>query len=175
MEQSMIPPRETPDCDSRYMGIALMVSGMSKDPNTQVGCVIISPTNVPRGWGYNGPPRRINDRSFSWERPYKNDLIEHAEVNAIDYSNGPLEGSTLYCTAFPCKTCMIRIVKKEIAKVVYMERKYDSGSSQADPAAFARSIEIAKMGGVLVEPFGGNLEWIDAWVLHLKQLGIIHI
>ena len=39
---TLIPPRKTPDRDSRYMGQALMQMAMSKDPNTQVGAVIIS-------------------------------------------------------------------------------------------------------------------------------------
>jgi dCMP deaminase len=155
------------------MGIALMISGLSKDPNTQVGCVIINPKNQPLGWGYNGPPSKIKDHTFSWERPFKNDLIEHAEVNAIDYSNGNLEGSTLYCTAFPCKSCMVRIVKKEIARVVYKERVYDAGSMQADPTAFQRSMEIAEMGSVIVQPFQGDLKWVEEWVSQLKQLELL--
>ena len=169
----MIPPRDTPDRDSRYMGLALMMMAFSKDPNTQVGAVIISPTNVPLGWGYNGPPRLIDDNSFSWERPGKNDLIEHAEVNAIDYSHGNLVGSTLYCTAFPCKNCMIRVVKKEIGRVVYMPRKYDAGSMQSDPTAFNRSMEIARMAGVHVQEFGGDVSWVPGWVENLRQLGML--
>jgi dCMP deaminase len=169
----MIPPRNTPDRDARYMGLALMVSAFSKDPNTQVGAMIISPDNTPLGSGYNGPPRLIDDHSFSWERPNKNDLIEHAEQNAIDYSNGNLVGSTLYCTAFPCKACMVRIVKKEISRVVYLDRKYDSGSMQAGPDAFTRSMEIAQMGSVRIDKFSGSVLWIPEWVDNLKQLGLL--
>ena len=175
MTPPIIPPRNTPDRDSRYMGLALMMSGLSKDPNTQVGAVIINPNNRPMGWGYNGPPRKIDDATFSWERPHKNDLIQHAEENAIDYSNGDIVGGTLYCTAFPCKKCMIRIVKEEISRVVYLHRNYDAGSMQADPVAFARSMEIAQMGGVTVDKFDGNLSWIDEWTSNLKQMGLLPI
>jgi dCMP deaminase len=171
----MIPPRKTPDRDSRYMGLALMISAFSKDKDTQVGAIITSSDNRPLGSGYNGAPKNIDDNSFSWERPGKRDFIEHAEVNAIDYSNGDLKGSTLYCTSFPCKSCMLRIVKKEISRVVYLDRQYDSGSMQADPEAFARSMEIATLGGVQVDKFEGSVSWLPEWIENLKTMGLLHI
>ena len=69
----IIPPRETPDRDSRYMGLAWIHAGFSKDPNTQVGAQIVDQYNQPLGSGYNGPPRKIDDSSFSWCRPPKDD------------------------------------------------------------------------------------------------------
>ena len=137
-EKKKIPPRQVPDRDSKYMGLAWIHAAFSKDPSTQVGAVIVSDDNFPLGSGYNGPPRKVDDNAFSWDRPSKEnpdefskyDIIVHAEVNAIDHScGGYLEDSTLYVTALPCPACMKEIVRKEIGRVVYMDFQSTKSSS----------------------------------------------
>ena len=60
-----VPPRQVPDRDSKYMGLAWIHASFSKDPYTQVGCVIVASDNVPLGSGYNGPGPDVDDESFS--------------------------------------------------------------------------------------------------------------
>lgn len=179
-EKIKIAPRHVPDRDSKYMGEAWMKASFSKDPSTQVGAVIIDSANYPLGSGYNGPPREIDDRSFSWERPPKEnpdafskyDVVVHAEINAIDRSPGSLRGATLYVTALPCPKCMLEIVRKEIGRVVYYDFQSSQSSSLQNAAWREKSIEIARLGHIRLEEFKGNLNWIPDWIKRLKDLGI---
>jgi len=177
----MVPPRETPDRDSKYMGLAWIHAGFSKDPSTQVGAQIVDAYNQPLGSGYNGPPRLVDDESFSWERPPKDqpdtfskyDIIVHAEINAIDHSCGAdLSGSTLYVTALPCPRCMLEIVRKEIERVMYYDYQSSKSSSLQNAAWREKTMEIARMAGIKMEKFRGNVGWIADWTRRLKEIGI---
>ena len=54
--------------DEYFMGVARLSARRSKDPNTQVGCCIVSNTNRILSMGYNGFPNGIGDDEFPWER-----------------------------------------------------------------------------------------------------------
>lgn len=54
--------------DEYFMGIAKMSSMRSKDPNTQVGCCIVSQENRILSVGYNGFPMGCSDDEFPWDR-----------------------------------------------------------------------------------------------------------
>ena len=70
--------------NSRFMDLARLVAGWSKDTSTKVGCVIIGPDKEIRSTGYNGFPRGVDDTiPAGHERPAKYDFTEHAERNAI--------------------------------------------------------------------------------------------
>jgi dCMP deaminase len=172
-EKKRVPPRIVPDRDSKYMAMALIVAGLSKDPSTQIGSLIIDEDNSPLGWGYNGPPAQIDDNAINWDRPDKYDFIIHAEENAIDHSNAWLGNATIYVTGLPCKKCMLRIVSKGIKRVCYLEREYDKNSMQVVSADVARVHEIAKLGGVKLDAFKGNLNWLPDWTIVLRNLGIL--
>lgn len=47
--------------DSRFMDLARLVAGWSKDPSTQVGAVIVDPDKRIVSTGFNGFPRCVND------------------------------------------------------------------------------------------------------------------
>ena len=173
-------PRKTPDREAKYMGLAWFYASFSKDPNTQVGAVIVDEYNYPLGCGYNGPPRLVDDNSFSWERSVdsekfgKNDIIIHAEINAIEHSCGKdLSGSTLYVTGLPCPKCMLYIANKEMKLVVYMDYRSDSGSSLQNTQWRDKSLEIAEMGQVKVKEFKGGVAWMADWILRLKEMRVL--
>jgi dCMP deaminase len=177
-------PRETPDRDSKYMGLAWIHASFSKDPNTQVGAQIVGPNNMPLGSGYNGPPRSMQDKEVIWDRPPKDDpealskydLMVHAEINAIDHCWGcDLSKSTLYVTALPCPKCMLEIVRKDIGKIVYFDYQSSSTSSLQNEKWRAKSLEIARLGQITVKEFEGSLAWLQDWTLNLKQLGIFEM
>ena len=89
--------------DEYFMGVALLSGLRSKDPNTQVGCCIVSPDNKILSMGYNGLPRGCSDDDFPWTRDGEDPLetkyvySTHSELNAIlNYSGGSLEGARMY-------------------------------------------------------------------------------
>ena len=92
--------RQVPGWDEYYLDICKVVAARSKDPNTQIGCVIAGPAHEIRSTGYNSLPRGIRDDvPERLERPTKYLWMEHAERNAIYNAarcGTPLEGCTLY-------------------------------------------------------------------------------
>jgi dCMP deaminase len=177
-----VQPRETPDRDSKYMGLAWIHAGFSKDPSTQVGAQIVDTNNYPLGSGFNGPPRGMNDSDVIWTRPTKEnpdalskyDLMVHAEINAMEHSYGAdLSNATLYVTALPCSKCMLDIVKKRITRVVYFN--FQSNKNSMLQKNGQKTFEIARLGDVSLEEFKGNINWVLDWSSNLKQLGIFEM
>ena len=117
------------------MGIAVLSSLRSKDPNTQVGACIVSPEKKIIGVGYNGFPIGCSDDDLPWAREgewleTKYPYVCHAELNAI--LNSPissLKGATLYVALFPCNECAKAIIQTGIRKVVYLSNKYETTDS----------------------------------------------
>lgn len=119
--------------DEYFMGVAYMSAQRSKDPNSQVGCCIVSEDNKILSMGYNGLPRGCSDDDFPWNRenaesdPYnaKYFYVTHSEMNAIlNYRGGSLEGSKLYVTLFPCNECAKAIIQSGIRTIIYADDKY---------------------------------------------------
>mgnify|MGYP001624694037 CR=1 FL=1 len=54
--------------DEYFMGIAILSSKRSKDPNTGVGSCIVGSDNRILSLGYNGMPIGCSDDIFPWER-----------------------------------------------------------------------------------------------------------
>ncbi len=121
--------------DEYFMGIAVLSSLRSKDPNTQVGACIVSPDKKIIGVGYNGFPTGCSDDELPWQREgewleTKYPYVCHAELNAI--LNSPissLKGATLYVALFPCNECAKAIIQTGIKKVVYLSNKYETSDS----------------------------------------------
>lgn len=115
--------------DEYFMGIAMMSSFRSKDPNTQVGACIVSPEHKILSMGYNGFPEGCSDDEFPWCREGEDNkylYTTHSELNAIlNYRGGSLEGSTIYVTLFPCNECAKAIIQSGIKEIVYDSDKYD--------------------------------------------------
>ena len=122
--------------DEYFMGVAQLSGHRSKDPNTQVGCCIVSDNNKILSMGYNGFPRGCSDEDFPWDREgeeldtTKYAYVTHAELNAIlNYRGGSLEGSSLYVSLFPCNECAKDIIQTGIKRVVYDSDKYEGTPS----------------------------------------------
>lgn len=169
-------PRIAPNRDEFYLGMALWYAGKSKDPSTQCGAVIISADNKPLGWGYNGPPKSIDDNLMDWSRPAKYAFIKHAERNAIKHACGDLCGSTIYVTARPCPDCMLEIADFEIAKVVYYPYapRDDESSMLRNDKLWQDTENIANQAGVELVEFSDDLDWmIDRynWMIDAKIFG----
>ena len=127
--------------DEYFMGVAYLASERSKDPNSQVGCCIVSQDNKILSMGYNGFPMGCSDDEFPWDRenaaedPYntKYMYVTHSEMNAIlNFRGGSLEGSKLYVTLFPCNECTKAIIQSGIRTIIYDSDKYaDTPSTKA--------------------------------------------
>ena len=132
--------------DEYFMGIAMLSSYRSKDPNTQVGACIVNDRNKIMSVGYNGLPSGCSDDEFPWERTgneydTKYPYVCHAELNAIlNSAHNNLKGARVYVTLFPCNECTKAIIQSGIAEVVYYGDKYhDSDSSVAARFMFKKA------------------------------------
>jgi dCMP deaminase len=111
------------DWDGRFLGLAAHIAAWSKDPSTQVGCVIVGPDREVRSTGFNGLPRGIADteaRLTNRERKYP--LICHAEENAIMHAARigiSLKGCTAYVTWPPCTRCSRSLIQAGVSAVVF--------------------------------------------------------
>lgn len=116
--------------DEFFAGVSHLASLRSKDPNTQVGAVIVKNNKIV-STGYNGFPFGCSDDEYPWEREgetYKTKYpyVVHAELNCILNARGlDLTGSTLYVSLFPCHECAKAIIQSGIKEVVYSSDKYD--------------------------------------------------
>ena len=147
--------------DEYFMGVAMLSGMRSKDPNTQVGCCIVSQDNKILSMGYNGFPMGCSDDKFPWAREgdaldTKYLYVTHSELNAIlNYRGGSLEGSKLYVTLFPCNECAKAIIQAGITTIVYGEDKY------ADTPAVRASKRMLNAAGVRYyqyQPTGRKIE-----------------
>jgi len=115
-------PHDIPTWDQYYLDICKVVASRSKDPNTQIGCVIIGPAREIRSTGYNSFPRGIRDDvPERLVRPTKYLWIEHAERNAICNAARAGTGTdlcTIYVEIMPCMDCARAIVQAGIREVV---------------------------------------------------------
>jgi dCMP deaminase len=106
--------------EERFLDLTKHVSRWSKDPSTQVGCVIVNDDKRVVGMGYNGFPKGVVDLDSRYEdREQKYPRVVHAEPNAILNATGSVKGCTLF--AWPlntCTTCAALIIQAGI-KTVY--------------------------------------------------------
>lgn len=118
--------------DEFFMGVAILSSRRSKDPNTQVGACIVSKDNRILSVGYNGTPNGFDDIYFPWDREgeeleTKYLYVVHSERNAILNYRGNVkdfEGAKLYVTMFPCNECAKELIQVGIKEILYLEDKY---------------------------------------------------
>ena len=111
------------DWDKRFLQLAKHISEWSKDPSTQVGCVVVGPDRELRSTGFNGLPRGIEDNDQRLNnREIKYPLICHAEENAIMHAariGMSLKDCTAYVTWPPCTRCARSLIQAGISTIVY--------------------------------------------------------
>lgn len=106
--------------DKRFIDLATMVGGWSKEPRSRVGAVIVRPDRSIASLGFNGFPRGVDDSDERLaDRPLKNSIAVHAEMNAILAAHSSVQGCTIYVTPLlPCSHCAGAIVQSGIKRVV---------------------------------------------------------
>ena len=111
------------DKEADYLDVpAYLANKFSRDNSTKVGAIVIDPESFQiLVTGYNGFPRKVEERPERKERPDKYTYTEHAERNAL-YSAARsgirLKGATMICTMFPCSDCARGIIQSGIAKLI---------------------------------------------------------
>ncbi len=145
--------------DEYFMGVAILASKRSKDPNTQVGACIVDGNNIILSTGYNGFPYGCSDDIFPWEREgddTKYNYVVHAELNAILNARGKnLNGAKLYVDLFPCNECAKAIIQSGVSEVVYLYDKY------ADSAATIASKRMLTSAGIKLTQFSSDKKKIE--------------
>ena len=148
--------KNVPSKTNVYMAMAKLISKRSKDPNTQVGAIIVSKDDRILSVGYNGFPNGCSDDEFPWARSAKCEYdtkypyVVHAELNAIlnfRGDNKAFEGSTLYVTLFPCHECAKAIIQSGITRLVYLDNKYQ------DTEDFKESLRMLKAASIMIDPY----------------------
>jgi dCMP deaminase len=113
--------REVKSWGHYFMDMAHMASTRSKDPNTNVGAVLVDNNRSIIETGYNGFAPGLKENEERWQRPTKYAYVIHAEQNAIGRAaraGKRLDGATLFCTHLPCKECAKMILASGIRNVV---------------------------------------------------------
>lgn len=153
MESNKIAKRRNvPSKVNVYMSMARIISKRSKDPNTQVGAIIVSQNDRILSVGYNGFPNNCSDDDFPWARHAEKEsdtkypYVVHAELNAIlnfRGDNKALEGSTLYVTLFPCHECTKVIIQSGISRIVYLEDKYEDTEDHYEACRMLKAANVS--------------------------------
>lgn len=143
--------------DDYFMGIAVLSSHRSKDPNSQVGACIVDARHKIVGIGYNGFPLGCSDDALPWAREAENRLdtkypyVCHAELNAIlNKIAADITGCRLYVTLFPCNECAKLVIQSGIREIVYLSDKYH------DTESGAAARRMFDMAGVVYRPFAAK-------------------
>ncbi len=115
--------------DEYFMKIAKVVSERSTclPHRSQVGAVLVKDNHIIAS-GYNGPPSGFphcdscyRDDSKKGEN-LENCPAVHAEQNVIIQAalhGASPDGGTIYCTHFPCVTCLRMVINSKVKRVVY--------------------------------------------------------
>ena len=109
--------------DESFLELAKQIASWSKDPSTQVGCVVVGPDREIRSTGFNGLPRGIEDSEDRLNnREIKYPMICHAEENAIMHAARigiSLKDCTAYVTWPPCTRCARSLIQAGVSEIIY--------------------------------------------------------
>lgn len=133
----------------RFLGLAEAISSWSKDPSTKVGCVIVSTDKVILATGYNGLPRKVEDRPERMQRPAKYLWTSHAEANAVAHAartGVSLDRSIAVVTHAPCASCARTLIQAGVMRVFVGD-----GTTSMPPEEFAVAAQMFEESGVIVE------------------------
>ncbi len=115
-----------PCWDTYFMDICEVVKNRSPD-KTKVGAVMVSlKDNRIISTGYNSVCSGLDDSNIDWtNRERIKDIVIHAEMNAVLYSQSRFEDAVLYCTLSPCKDCVKLLSATQIRKIIYKNEYKD--------------------------------------------------
>lgn len=115
--------------DLRYLKLAKLVAGWSKDPNAKVGAVIVRNNRVV-ATGFNGLPSDVLDSDARLQdQEVKLQMTVHAEENALIVAGPRVEGATIYVHGKPvCPRCAASLIQAGVSRVVAAKPEANSQS-----------------------------------------------
>ena len=141
--------RYGPKWDSRFMAVAREVATWSKDPNKQVGAVLVSPDGRRISWGYNGLPAGLSDDECLDNGKGRLSLSLHAELNALANCSERPVNWCLFVTEFPCAPCAAILMQSGVTRVV--------APSVLDRSSWTESQRLARIAlqaaGIIVKEY----------------------
>jgi dCMP deaminase len=106
--------------DNFFIKEAKRISAASKDPSSQVGCIIVcGETYTPITQGFNTFPKETDHSCFTWEKPAKYYTVIHAEMSAVLATTKSLKGAKAFVTDAPCESCLKHMLHAGIREVYY--------------------------------------------------------
>lgn len=143
--------------DRRFLGLAALVAGWSKDPGTQAGAAIIRPDRTVASVGYNGFPRGLQDSpALLSDREAKLSRTVHCEMNAIISARERLDGYALFTWPFlTCDRCAVHVAQAGIARVVTVMP--DAEREERWGAAFDLARSYYREAGIQVVEYSREL------------------
>lgn len=155
-ETESLEPYKRKSWDEYFLDIASLVSSRSTCLRRKVGAVLVKDNHI-LATGYNGAPRGLEhclDRGCIREQNNipsgeRHEFCRgiHAEQNAIIQAavhGVSIEGSTLYCTNFPCSLCSKMIINAKVKKIIYVEGYPDDLAKELIAES---DVELLQLGG----------------------------
>ena len=128
-----------PHWQDYFIKLALDAATLSKDPATQVGCILVGEDRNPLTTGYNGFARGVADLMCRYhDKEGKLTRMIHAEANAVAAAARAgvrLKGCTAIVTKHPCSICAGLLIQAGAVEIICPHP--DDGSR------WQRSYEIA--------------------------------
>ena len=116
--------------DEYFLKIAETVALKSKDPSSQMGCVIVDNHKRVVSVGYNGMVQGADESKMTLkDRPMKYHFVIHSEMNALLYAHKDLTGCTIYNMIATCDNCLKHCLQAGIKRFVYKELRVHSHST----------------------------------------------
>lgn len=148
--------------DRRFLEVAKVVSGWSKDPSSKIGAVVVNDLGQIVGTGFNGFPRGVEDTEERYnDRELKYKLVAHAEFNACIQAGERARGSTLY--VYPgwgspcmCTDCTKIAIQSGIKRVVGAIREIDKEKLERWKESLALGQLMCDEAGIKTEQYHGD-------------------
>lgn len=118
--------RDVPSWDEYFINGCSWVSSRSKDPDTQVGCIVVDEDKHIIATGYNGMPPGMEESAEIWKRPTKYKYVNHGEHNSFSHATRSFKNGTMYINIWPCESCARLITSSGLNRVVVGSDYYKS-------------------------------------------------
>lgn len=152
-----------------FMAMAFVLSTLSKDSETQHGCIIINDENHIVGGGYNSFPMGCRDHELPSKRPEKYPYMVHSEANGLSFCTIKPTNCTLIVTGHPCLECIKRMWQEGISKVIFCDRM---SSCLSDEDKKSRELLLSMCPIKFIE-FQPKLDFLCDMVKKLYKLNYI--
>jgi dCMP deaminase len=152
-------PREVPSWREYWMNQAKSIATRSKDPSSQVGCVLVDDKDS-IGQGYNGFPPDCDESKLTWVRPMKYFCVVHAEMNAVFRAGDRITPTTIaYVTDGPCENCLKHMLAVGIKEIYYNSPKIMHERSSMDQKVAIKMLIEAT--GAKVQNFHTGEDYVE--------------